>query len=250
MATRGRPKGVKNGQGKPKKAGDIEIASTNPDGTTKPSVILIGDVNSWWLHHLEGIEGYHGPLSDKVTENSAAKSPRAIYLNHGYFKIKPGFKVMRYEGTSEPMPKIRNGFYCGVYEAFDVQNKLPVVIWCYTAPKDLNTWERLQQQIEYAITRMDMSGVATVDADGYLPAIFKIGKLPTKMGAKFAKVVSWDTSVTMIDKLTFSNLDSPSVVEIYETHPPTYPNEFENKNGPVVVDQLPDVLPTENGSQA
>lgn len=243
----GRPKGVKNGQGKPRREGDIEIASSNPDGSTKPSVYFVGDATSWWLHHLEGIEGYHKPLSDKVTDNTTSKKPRSIYLNHGYFKLKPTFTVMVNEGTTEPMPKLRNGFFCGLYQAYDVQNKIPCVIWCYTAPKDLNTWERLQQQIEYAITRMQMAGVAELDADGYLPAIFKIGKVPTKMGAKFAKVVSWDTSVSPIDKTTFTTLDSPAVNEIYQTYPPMFANEFENRNGPVVVESLPDSIPDEQG---
>lgn len=244
----GRPKGSKNGVRKtPEKTGDIEIASTNPDGSIKPSVYFEGNATTWWLHYLEGIEGYHKPLSEKVTENSAAKKPRAIYLNHGYFKIKPTFKVMLNEHTSDPMPKVRNGFLCGVYEAYDVQNKLPVVIWCYTQPKDLDTWERLQQQIEYAITRMQMAGIAEVDADGYLPAVFKIGKVPTKMGAKFAKVVGWDASVVPITRQSFSGLDSPSANEIYTAYPPMYPNEFEDKNGPVAAAKLPDSIPDEQG---
>lgn len=233
--------------GKKRKDGEIEVASTNPDGSLKPSAYFVGDATTWWLHHIEGIEGYHKPLSDKLTENSESKKPRAIYLNHGYFKLKPKFNIMRYENTSEPMPKARNGFYSGVYEAYDVQNKLPVVIWCYTAPKDLSTWERLQQQIEYAITRMHMAGVDTVDADGYLPAVFKIGKLPTKMGAKFAKVVSWDTTVAPIAKTTFMGLDSPASQEHYKNYPPTFANEFENRNGPVIVEQLHDMTPDEQG---
>jgi hypothetical protein len=228
---------------KSKPVGDIEVASKNPDGSLKPSVYFLGDANSWWVYHLEGIEGLHEPASTKITEESTSKKPRAIYLNHGYFKLKPAFKVMVYEGTSDPMPRIRNGHYSGVYEAYDVQNKKPCVIWCYTAPNDLTTWERLQQQIEYAINRMEKEGVATVDADGYLPAIWKIGKLPTKMGAKYAKVVGWDAQVPIP-----SAIDSPEAVQAYKSAPsPMFPNQFENRNGPV---GIPDVLLTEQGSSA
>lgn len=211
--------------------GEIQIASKTESGEYKPSVMFIGDDKSYWLHFLEGIEGYHAALSEKLSENG---KPKALYLNHGYFKIKPDFVVKTHQNTSDPMPKLdRNGCMSGVFQMKDARTGLECVMWCYTQPKEKALWERLRQQIEFTVRQLKQNGLNVVDKDGYLPVIFKIGKIPSRFGAKYAKVVSWDDDVAVIDIPTFEALDHPLSKETYENFPPRMANEFENTEGPL-----------------
>lgn len=220
-----------------KKTGDIQVASKTAEGEYKPSVFFMGDYQTWWLHHIEGIEGLHTRMSEVLSEKTGKN--KLYYLNHGYFKVKPEFTVALNENTSDPQPKKdRNGNFQGVFQVYDVQNNIEGVLWCYTQPNNRALWERLQTQIEFAILRMKEMGIDTVDENGYLPAIFKIGKLPTRMGAKFAKVVSWDTQVEDIQVTQFMSLDHPLARESYSNFPPMFANEYENQEGPTILQTL------------
>jgi len=208
--------------------GIIQKASKTADGAYKPSVHLVGDDHTYWLAWLEGIEGLHTALSDKVSAESGKN--KLVYLNYGYFKIKPEFVLKTYQNTSDPMPKKdRNGNLSGVYEVMDVQSKREAVLWMFTQPNNNALWERLHQQIEYVINQLRHIGMNHVDADGYLPVILKIGKIPSRFGAKYAKVVAFDGEIDLDD---FDKLDHPLGKETYYNYPPRLSNEYETPDGP------------------
>jgi hypothetical protein len=210
---------------------DIEKASYDIAGNLKPSAFFYGDSVTYYLYYLEGIEGLHNRLSEYVVENDPKHKPKLLYLNHGYFKLKPAFLPATYTGTTDPQLKRRNGYISGIYQIYDVVNKCEGILWCYGASQGSVMWERLQVQIEHALNQVKLAGITTVDEHGYLPAIFKIGKMPTKIGSKYAKIVSWDFKVCEITQEKFRLIDSPVAMDLYSQFPPMFSNEYEDKDG-------------------
>ncbi len=210
---------------------NIQRAAYDLVGNLKPGVYFIGDSISWFLHHIEGIEGLHKKVSEYLVTNDPKHKPRLIYLNRGFFRIKPDFHMLTWTGTTEPQAKKMNGFYSGFYEVYDVQNKIEGLLWCYSKRDSFTNWESLRDQIDFTIAKMQNNGLATPDKFGYLPVVLKIGKLPEKLGLKFAKPVGWDFTNVSIQEADFISLTSPMTKNIYLNNPPLLPNEFEDKAG-------------------
>lgn len=237
LAKRGRPSGAKNKDKKPRAAkkqklqSALELASYDQFGILKPSVYVIGDSVTYYLFHLEGIQGLHKRLSELVAENDEKHKPKLIYLGHGYFKFKPIFLPTLWVGTTDPQLKRRNGYISGIYQVYDVQNQCEGILWVYGGAGGSNEWERIKTQIDYALARIHVLGLDTVDANGYLPAIFKIARMPTKLGTKICKLVGWSMETSVITEQQFNEIDSSIARELYTEYPPAFSNDLEDKSG-------------------
>lgn len=175
---------------------DMEKASAVED-KLKPSVQFFGDRKTYYPFYFEGLEGYNKKTSQYISERDGR--PYRVYLNYGYFKIKPEFVIAKNEGTSDPSPKTRKGSLFGIFEVKDALTGDECVLWCYTTPGNKKKWEPLKKQLDYLFYRLKENELFIVDEDGYLPIVLKMGKVPDLFGTKYAKIVAWDEKFLDMD---------------------------------------------------
>lgn len=209
----------------------LELYSQLPDGTPKPNTMIISGREVYYVFYIEGIEGYHSRAS---IEASKAGKLKSIYLNYGYFLIKPTFHTLNNVRTSDPQPKKRkmNGkeYRMGIFEVMDVKTKQEQVLWCYTLPFKLTEWENLKVHIDKALFELQQAGIKPRE-DGYMPAVFKIGKTPIgPMGLKFATVVGFAVEDQKLTLDLYSKINDPQAIQLNGTTNKSV-TEYENEEG-------------------